>query len=106
MGLDKIKIGKESFIIKKVIEEDTSKAISFSGFMPKIYISEEGLKNTELLQFGSTARYKLNYVFKEKFDNEKLEKLENELEKDIDQNLRVLSPNDGRDRLLRVLNFV
>ena len=104
--LDKIKIGKESFIIKKVIEEDTSKAISFSGFMPKIYISEEGLKNTELLQFGSTARYKLNYVFKEKFDNEKLEKLENELEKDIDQNLRVLSPNDGRDRLLRVLNFV
>ena len=104
--LDKVKIGKARFTIKKVIEEDTLKAISFSGFMPKIYISKEGLEKTELLQFGSTARYKLNYLFKESFENDKLEEIENSLEKSIDQDLRVLSPNDGRDRLLRVLNFV
>lgn len=103
---DKIKIGKASFIIKKIIEEDSLKAISFSGFMPKIYISKEGLEKTELLQFGSTARYKLNYLFKENFENDKLEEIENTLEKSIDQDLRALSPNDGRDRLLRVLNFV
>ncbi|MAC84075.1 MAG: hypothetical protein CL624_08060 [Arcobacter sp.] len=103
---DKVKIGKASFIIKKVIEEDSLKAISFSGFMPKIYISKEGLEKTELLQFGSTARYKLNYLFKENFENDKLEEIENTLEKSIDQDLRALSPNDGRDRLLRVLNFV
>ena len=103
---DKVKIGKADFIIKKVIEEDSLKAISFSGFMPKIYISSEGLDKTELLQFGSTARYKLNYLFKENFENDKLEEIENTLEKSIDQDLRALSPNDGRDRLLRVLNFV
>ncbi|NQY93760.1 MAG: FtsX-like permease family protein [Campylobacteraceae bacterium] len=103
---DQLKIGKESFVIKKVIESDTLKAVSFSGFMPKVYISEQGLKKTELLQFGSTASYKLSYLFKENFDNEKLEEIENSLEKSIDQNMRVLSPNDGRDRLLRVLNFV
>lgn len=103
---DQVKIGKENFIITKVIETDSSKAISFSGFMPKVYISEEGLSRSELLQFGSTASYKLNYLFKENFDNAKLEKIENELEKSIDQNLKVLSPNDGRDRLLRVLNFL
>jgi|TARA_R110002050_G_scaffold59213_2_gene132514 predicted lysophospholipase L1 biosynthesis ABC-type transport system permease subunit len=103
---DSLKIGQESFIIKKVIEEDSLKTVSFSGFMPKIYISEEGLEKTKLLQFGSTARYKLNYVFKENLDNDKLEKIENQLEKSVDQNLRVLSPNDGKDRLLRVLTFV
>ena len=103
---DSVKIGKANFIIKKVIEEDSLKAISFSGFMPKIYISSEGLDKTELLQFGSTARYKLNYLFKENFENEKLEEIENKLEKSIDQDLSALSPNDGRDRLLRVLNFV
>ena len=103
---DKVKIGKVNFIIKKVIEEDSLKAISFSGFMPKIYISKEGLDKTELLQFGSTARYKLNYLFKDNFENDKLEEIENTLEKSIDQDLRALSPNDGRDRLLRVLNFV
>tara|TARA_B100001063_G_scaffold83761_1_gene78112 strand:+ start:678 stop:3182 length:2505 start_codon:yes stop_codon:yes gene_type:complete len=103
---DKVKIGKANFIIKKVIEEDSLKAISFSGFMPKIYISSEGLDKTELLQFGSTARYKLNYLFKENFENDKLEEIENKLEKSIDQDLKALSPNDGRDRLLRVLNFV
>jgi predicted lysophospholipase L1 biosynthesis ABC-type transport system permease subunit len=101
-----LKIGKENFTIRKIIESDTLKAVSFSGFMPKIYISEEGLKKTELLQFGSTARYKLNYLFKEKIDNKTLEEIENKLEESIDKNLRALSPNDGRDRLLRVLNFV
>ena len=74
--------------------------------MPKIYISQEGLEKTELLQFGSTARYKLNYLFEENFSNDKLEEIENNLEKDIDQNLRALSPNDGKDRLLSVLNFI
>jgi len=103
---EQIKIGKENFVIKKVIETDSLKAVSFSGFMPKVYISAEGLKKTELLQFGSTARYKLNYLFKEKFTNDRLEKMENSLEKSLDKSMRVLSPNDGRDRLLRVLNFV
>lgn len=103
---DPIKIGKEDFIIKKVIDTDTLKAVSFSGFMPKVYISEEGLKRSELLQFGSTASYKLNYLFKENLDNDTLEQIENKLKESIDQSMRVLSPNDGRDRLLRVLNFV
>ena len=35
-----------------------------------------------------------------------LEKIEDTLEKSIDQSMRVLSPNDGTDRLLRVLNFI
>ena len=103
---DQIKVGKEYFLIKKVIESDTLKTISFSGFMPKIYISEEGLEKSELLQFGSTATYTLNYLFKENLDNNKLEAIENALEKSIDRSLRVLSPNDGTDRLLRVLNFI
>ena len=103
---EQLKIANEYFIIKKVIETDSLKAVSFSGFMPKVYISEEGLKKTELLQFGSTARYKLNYLFDEEFTNDKLEKIENALEKDIDQNLSALSPNDGKDRLLSVLNFI
>ncbi len=38
---EQIKIGKENFTIKKIIIDDTLKTISFSGFMPKIYISEE-----------------------------------------------------------------
>ena len=103
---EQLKIANEYFIIKKVIETDSLKAVSFSGFMPKVYISEEGLKKTELLQFGSTARYKLNYLFDEEFTNDKLEEIENALEKDIDQNLSTLSPNDGKDRLLSVLNFI
>jgi len=103
---DSLKIGKENFLINKVILEDSLKAVSFSGFMPKIYMSKEALTATGLLQFGSTARYKLSYQFKENFSNDKLEEIENNLEKTIDKNLRALSPNDGRDRLLRVLNFI
>jgi predicted lysophospholipase L1 biosynthesis ABC-type transport system permease subunit len=103
---DRVKIGKESFTIKKIIEEDSLKTVSFSGFMPKIYMSEEGLEKSGLLQFGSTARHKLHFAFKQKLDNDTLEEIENKLEKSIDQDLRVLSPNDGKDRLLRVLKFI
>jgi putative ABC transport system permease protein len=103
---DELKIGEASFIIQKVIEEDSLKTINFSAFMPKIYISQEGLKNTGLLEFGSTASYKLHYLFQENLDNDALEKIENDLKQSVDKGLRVLSPNDGRDRLLRVLNFI
>jgi len=103
---EQIKVGKENFVIKKIIATDTLKTISFSGFMPKIYINEEGLDKSELLQFGSTASYTLNYLFKENLGNDKLEEIERELKKSIDQSMRVLSPNDGTDRLLRVLNFI
>jgi len=103
---DTIQIANQDFKIQKIITEDSLKAISFSGFMPKIYLSQKALEKTKLLQFGSTARYKLNYKFTKNLDNDSLEKIENELEKNVDQNLRVLSPNDGKDRLLSVLNFI
>jgi predicted lysophospholipase L1 biosynthesis ABC-type transport system permease subunit len=103
---DTVKIGNHRYTITKIITKDSSKNVSFSGFMPKIYLSAQGLQRSELLQFGSTAQYKLNFLFQEDFSNDQLEKIENQLEEQIDQNLRVLSPNDGRDRLLRVLNFL
>ncbi|XOB61252.1 ABC transporter permease [Campylobacterota bacterium DY0563] len=103
---DSLKIGSQNYTIKKVIIEDSLKTISFSGFMPKVYLSSEALKRSELLKFGSTARYKLNFLFEKNFTNDELELLEESLEKQFDRTLRVLSPNDGRDRLLRVLNFL
>ncbi|RXJ90639.1 hypothetical protein CRV01_05680 [Arcobacter sp. CECT 8983] len=103
---DTVKIGSKNYTIAKVIKEDSLKNISFSGFMPKLYLSSEGLKRSELLKFGSTARYKLNYLFEQKLSNDKLENLEEEIESQIDRTLRILSPNDGRDRLIAVLNFL
>jgi len=103
---DRLKIGKAHFEITKIIQEDSLKTISFNGFLPKIYISPKGFANTKLLQFGSTARHKLNFRFEQNFSNDELETIENKLEKSIDRNLRVLSPNDGRDRLLRVMQFI
>jgi predicted lysophospholipase L1 biosynthesis ABC-type transport system permease subunit len=93
-------------VIAKIIQEDSQKTISFNGFLPKIYISPEGFKQTQLLQFGSTARYRLNFAFQKNFSNDELEVIENTLKKSIDHNLRVLSPNDGRDRLLNVMRFI
>jgi predicted lysophospholipase L1 biosynthesis ABC-type transport system permease subunit len=103
---DTLKIGNKEYIIKKVIDSDSLKNINFNGFMPKVYLSSQGLKRSELLKFGSTGRYKLNYIFNENFTNDELENLEKDLEEKLDRTLRVSSPNDGRDRLLRVLNFL
>jgi putative ABC transport system permease protein len=103
---DTIKIGDAHFRISKTIQDDSLKTISFSGVLPKIYLCDEGFKATNLLQFGSTARYKLNILFQEPFSNDQLEDIKNRLQESIDANLRLLSPNDGRDRLLSVMGFV
>ncbi len=101
-----LKIGSKNYTIVKVIKEDSLKNISFSGFMPKVYLSPKGLERSELLKFGSTARYKLNYLFEQNLSNDKLEELEEQIETKLDRSLRVLSPNDGRDRLIAVLSFL
>lgn len=101
-----LKIGSKNYTIVKVIKEDSLKNISFSGFMPKVYLSPKGLERSELLKFGSTARYKLNYLFEQNLSNDKLEELEEQIEAKLDRSLRVLSPNDGRDRLIAVLSFL
>ncbi|MGA1933180.1 ABC transporter permease [Arcobacter sp. YIC-464] len=101
-----LKIGSKNYTIVKVIKEDSLKNISFSGFMPKVYLSAKGLERSELLKFGSTARYKLNYLFEQNLSNDKLEEIEEQIEAKLDRSLRVLSPNDGRDRLIAVLSFL
>jgi len=101
-----VNIGEASFRISKIITDDSLKSVSFSGFVPKIYLSQEAFKKTKLLQFGSTARYSLHFQFEKTFDNEKLEEIENTLKTNLNKGLRTLSPNDGRDRLLGVLNFL
>ncbi|MBN2826186.1 MAG: hypothetical protein JXQ76_12725, partial [Campylobacterales bacterium] len=103
---DRLKIGNAHFVVAKIIQEDTLKTISFNGFLPKVYITPQGFKRSELLQFGSTAQYKLNFRFKQNFSNDALETIENQIKKGIDPNLRVLSPNDGRDRLLNVMLWI
>jgi len=103
---DKLKIGDKEYTIKKVIAEDSLKTVNFSGFIPKIYLSEEALKRSSLLTFGSTARYKLNFLFEENFTNNQLDIIEKTLEEKFDKSFRVSSPNDGKNRLLRVMGFL
>lgn len=103
---DSIKLSNQNFIVKKIVVTDSQKSTNFSGFMPRVYISPSGMARSKLIQFGSTARYKMNILLNSQLSNDALEKLENNLEDKIDRSLRVLSPNDGRDRLIRVLGFM
>lgn len=101
-----LKIGKFEFKITKVITEDSFKSLNFSGFVPRVYMSEAGIKRANILQYGSTVDYTQNFKFDQDFTNVQLEEIEAKLEKIMGSAIGVKSPNDGGDRIMRVMEYI
>lgn len=103
---DLLKIGDKEFKASHVVTDDSFKAIRFSGFMPRIYMTEEAIERAGLIQFGTTARYTINYLFQETFTNDELEIIEEDIEDTIGRSIHAQSPNDGSDRVVRIMQMV
>ena len=103
---DTLKIGKSKFVITKVIQEDSFKSLRFSGFIPRVYMSEAGIKRADILQYGSTVQYTQNFKFLKTYTNDELKDVETKLEKIMGKAIRVKSPNDGGDRIIRIMEYI
>jgi len=103
---DFLKIGKSKFKVTKVIREDSFKSLRFSGFVPRVYMSEAGIKRANILQYGSTVQYTQNFKFSKTFTNDELEEVETKLENVMGSAIRVKSPNDGGDRIIRIMEYI
>jgi putative ABC transport system permease protein len=101
---DKLKIGEINFIIDGVITED--KFSSFRGFnlAPKIFLSYNFLKKTELIKFGSTATYA--YAIK-LLPNNDLKKIQKELRTLLpDKSIKIVGPEESSQQIARSLNML
>ncbi len=101
-----IEIGAETFSVAGVVVKDSYKAIRFSGYLPRIYMTAAGIERAGLLVYGSTARHSVSIKFTERFSNNRLEVLENELEAVLGESVRVRSPKDGSDRVAQVTRLI
>ncbi|MDO9183793.1 MAG: hypothetical protein Q7U04_15365 [Bacteriovorax sp.] len=101
---EQLKIGELSFTVDGIITED--KFSSFRGFnlAPKIFISYNYLKKTELIKFGSTASYA--YAIKLLPINN-LKKIQQELRNLLpDKGIKIVGPEESSEQIARSLNIL
>ncbi len=101
---DKLKIGELNFKIDGIISEDNFS--SFRGFSlaPKIFLSYNYLKQTELIKFGSTATYA--YAIKLSPDLN-LKKIQAELRLLLpDKSIHIVSPDESSKQIAKSLNIL
>jgi putative ABC transport system permease protein len=101
---DTLKIGNKNFIIDDVIDEDTQQTFQMGSIASRIYLSQEGIKRTELIQKGSTVWYGNYYQFTDGLDLEKLQ--ETTRENLPDAGLWITSPKKAGQQVGRVLNYL
>lgn len=101
---DKLKVGEMEFIVDGIITED--KFSSFRGFSlaPKIFLSYNFLKDTELIKFGSTA----TIAFAVKLLPESnLLKIKTELRNLLpDKSIKIQGPEESSQQVARSLNLL
>lgn len=69
---DTIQLGKGQFVVSGVVLKDSSETFRSTTLSPRVFISLNDLKQTELIQFGSTFSYGLLYKFPENYNTEAL----------------------------------
>lgn len=101
---DQLKIGEMNFMVDGVITED--KFSSFRGFSlaPKIFLSYNYLKRTDLVKFGSTATYA--YAIKLS-PNHDLNKVQIQLRTLLpDKSIKIVGPSESSQQISRSLNLL
>ncbi len=98
---DELKVGKQTFVIRGVIETDPSQTFRFGNMAPRIYLHRKHLNATELVQYGSTFS-EVNFAA---FAGEVPPDLKTVVEKKLpDTSLRVTVPTDLDQGPLRVMS--
>ena len=101
---DSLKVGLTKFMVEGVIIDD--KFSSFRGFSlaPKIFLSYNFLKETDLIKFGSTATF--SYAIKLPVQND-LKKIQQDLRRLLpDKSIKIMSPEESSNQISRSLNIL
>lgn len=101
---DQIKIGEINFTIGGIITEDKFSAFRGFSLAPKIFLSYQFLKKTELIKFGSTATFA--YALKIS-DDEKLKGIKKELRLLLpDKSIKIVGPEESSQQVAQSLNIL
>ena len=105
---DKIKLGNLEFTAAEIIESDSAASWSGIGLAPKVYMSLEDLKKTNLVGFGSVATYSRLIKLKPEWASKKKgEELREQVQKILtDPGIRVQAPEGASEQVGRVLNYL
>lgn len=101
---DKLKIGEMEFVIDGIIIDDQFS--SFKGFnlAPKIFISYQYIKQTDLIKFGSTATFSYAIKLPDTLDPKDIVK---DLRKILpEKSIKIMGPEESSKQISRSLNIL
>lgn len=101
---DKLKIGEAVFIVKLIYSRDLFSTFRGFSLAPKLFISTNFIKDTQLIKFGSTATF--NYSIKTQA-NQNIDKLKLELWNTLDdKTIKVNGPVESSQQISRSINLL
>lgn len=102
---DFLKIGTRQFRIAAVVKDDTASNIS-TNMAPRIYMSLNSLKKTNLVRSGSLAWYSTLYKIPN-FSEEQLDSLKNQIYQQLSDNeVQVFTHRSASEQMNRLLNYL
>ncbi len=103
---DSIRLGKQMYAIGGRLMSSFGSVSLGAGFAPSVYISQESLTETELIQPGSLVEYKYFVKTPEGFDREKWDNSAERMKPFREQSFRVRTVEDQKRSLNRAFSFL
>ncbi len=103
---DSLPIGEAIYKVKDIVEQDIQQSMQTGAIAPRVYLSMDGIKRGKLIQFGSTAFYKIGFKFSPNVDLTDYEDKIKALKESFDTTIRVSTPASEEDQVGRTLAYL
>ena len=90
---DRITIGKSTFVVDDLIEEESTLAAGFASFFPVVYLNLDHLKSSQIIQKGSTFFTQWHYQLRADLSSSEVETMAQKMREEIsDFSVKIKTP--------------
>src|SRR5690606_16007850 len=103
---DELPIGQATFKVVDVVVEDIQQSMQMGAIAPRVYMSPAGMDRGGLIQFGSTATYKIGFKLPPATNVDNNPEQLAVLKKSFDSTIRISTPGSEEDQVGRTLAYL
>lgn len=98
-----ISLGGKSYRVEDVVEFDPTQGLSWGNLAPRLFVNQLDLKESGLIQKGSTITNSVYFQTNRVFDQNDINRIEEALQ---DQSIRVSTPSETSEQMARAVRYM
>lgn len=103
---DELPIGQANYKVVDIVTEDIQQSMQMGAIAPRVYMSPQGMERGGLIQFGSTATYKIGFKLPTTISVDSSPEKLAALKKSFDSTVRISTPGSEEDQVGRTLAYL